>query len=188
MVFDTQGNLYGTTNGGGDSNGCGYGGCGTVFEVKPNGTETVLHSFTHSPDGAFPKASVVFDAQGNLYGTTALGGAYNQGTVFEVTPSGSETVLYSFTGKADGGTPESGLVFDAHGNLYGTTWGGGDFSDGTVFKLSPAGVETVLHSFTDGLDGGAPVVGMIFDAQGNLYGTTSQGGAYNQGTVFKLTP
>lgn len=143
VVQDVQGNLYGTTyNGGGY--GCLYGfGCGTVFKVTPDGTETILHVFGGKSDGALPYASLVFDAQGNLYGTTAMGGGFGCqygigcGTVFKVTPDGTETVLYTFTGGDDGGIPLAPLVFDGQGNLYGTTMSGGLNGGGTVFELTP---------------------------------------------------
>ena len=194
-VPDAQGNLYGTT---------GYGGAyaqGTVFKLAPNPdgswSETVLYNFTGA-GGAYPFAGLVLDARGNLYGTTQYGGAYGGsfGTVFELTPRGdgtySETVLYTFKGGTDASNPQSGLVRDAQGNLYGTTPDGGAYGQGTVFKLTPnqdgSWSEAVLHSFTGGLDGGNPTAVLVLDAQGNLYGNTRNGGADGSGTVFKLTP
>jgi len=184
VISDANGNLYGTTWGGGASNE------GVVFKVSPKGEETVLYSFTGGADGANPYAGVISDAKGNLYGTTSGGGASSSGVVFEVSPKGEETVLYSFctqTNCADGAHPQAGgLIFDAKGNLYGTTAGGGAWSSGVVFKVSPKGQETVLYSFTDGIDGAGPLGGVIFDAKGNFYGTTS--GSYSgYGVVFKLT-
>jgi uncharacterized repeat protein (TIGR03803 family) len=182
LVFDKKGSLYGTTWVGGASSG------GTVFKVTPSGKETVLHSFTGNPDGAYPFSStLVFDTKGNVYGTTNAGGI-NVGTVFKVTPSGKETVLYSFTGGADASGPQAGLVFDKKGNLYGTTYAGGALNAGTVFKVTPSGKETMLYSFTGGADGLGPKAGLVFDKKGNLYGTTDQGGAFGNGTVFKLVP
>jgi uncharacterized repeat protein (TIGR03803 family) len=194
LVFDAAGNLYGTTASGG------HNGMGTVFELMPDGsggwTELVLHSF-NNPDGGFPYAGLIFDTAGNLYGTTSLGGTYAYGTVFELTPTigGSwiETVLYSFGGGTDGDGPLAGLIFDAAGNLYSTTLRGGTYNYGTVFELTPiAGggwTEKLLHSFIyDGTDGNLPYAGLIFDAAGNLYGTTVNGGTYQAGTVFELTP
>ena len=191
LVLDAQGNLYGTTDGGG----AGY---GTVFKVDTAGKETVLYSFTGTGgDGAVPEAGLVQDAQGNLYGTTVDGGAFGQGTVFKLDTTGKETVLYSFTGY-DGSGPEAGLVLDAQGNLYGTTKYGGNlacyapYGCGTVFKLDTTGKETVLYSFTGtGTgDGEAPEAGLVLDTKGNLYGTTpyggTNGGASNGGTVFKV--
>jgi uncharacterized repeat protein (TIGR03803 family) len=190
LIADASGNLYGTTSQGGGSANCvgGVGGCGTVFVVPPSGSETVLHSFTDSGDAAYPDAGLIADASGNLYGTTNSGGAYGAGTVFKLTPSGSETVLYSFINTSGALPGKAGLIADASGNLYGTTNSGGAYSYGTVFKLTPSGSETVLYSFTGGSDGRGPEAGLIFDASGNLYGTTFSGGAHGYGTVFKLTP
>jgi len=187
-VLDAQGNLYGTTHSGGAS------GVGTVFKVDTTGNETVLYSFAGEGDGAYPDAGVVLDAQGNLYGTTYVGGASGVGTVFKVDTTGNETVLYSFKGIPDAGYPEAGVVLDAQGNLYGTTWGGGEVNGGTVFKVDTTGQETVLHSFHLGQNGEglAPMGGVVLDAQGNLYGTTYLGGYIpcnppgGCGTVFKV--
>ena len=165
-------------------------------------TYIVLHTFVGSPtDGAVPYAGLTPDGAGNLYGTTLYGGASGQsgtdgfGVVFKLSPTGTETVLYSFTGGADGAFPSAGLVRDAAGNLYGTTNGGGAHNLGVVFKLSPTGAETVLHSFTGGADGGGPRAGLLRDAARNLYGTTLNGGtsvngpcAGGCGVVFKLSP
>jgi len=151
-------------------------------------TERVLYSFNSSPDGQLPMAGLVRDAQGNLYGTTA-GGGVGCGTVFKVDSTGNETVLYTFPGTGvDGSQPQAGLVLDAQGNLYGTTLSGGAYyMYGTVFKVDAAGNETVLHSFgRPGSDDGAnPLAGLVRDAQGNLYGTTVNGG-HCCGTVFKV--
>jgi len=133
LVRDAKGNLYGTATWGGT-----YGTYGTVFELTKKGTFTVLHNFAGGDpgDGINPNASLVRDKQGNLYGTT-FGGGYNYGTVFEVTPTGSETVLYGFIARADGSSPYGSLVLDGQGNLYGTAEQGGDYGYGTVFKLTP---------------------------------------------------
>jgi len=160
--------------------------------VAENGKETVLHSFTGS-DGAYPYAGLVRDAAGNLYGTTYYGGARGYGTVFKVTETGKESVLYSFAGGIDGpdgALPCAGLVLDAKGNLYGTTIYGGTYGIGTVFKVAKNGKETVLHSFTHWPDGSGPYAGLLRDAKGNLYGTTVWGGSSecNCGVVFELTP
>ena len=200
LVFDQKGNLYGTTSAGGTH----CGGCGTVFKLTPKGEETVLHSFGVGSDGFDPRAGLVFDQKGNLYGTTFSGGAHGDGIVFKLTPNGKETVLYSFCGRTnctDGGYSAAGLVFDQKGNLYGTTTGGGAHGEGVVFKLTPTGKETVLYSFcrkTNCTDGASPIAGLIFDQKGNLYGTTVRGGLHNVectntsdktcGVVFKLTP
>ena len=184
LILDSKGNLYGTTLRGGA-----YGG-GTVFEVTAAGAEKVLYSFYSQPgDGFGPYAGLALDINGNLYGTTFYGGAYGSGTVFEVTAAGTEKVLYSFGSSAgDGNTPSASVIFDTKGDLYGTTRYGGAYKGGTVFELTAAGAEKVLHSFgSQAGDGNTPVAALILDRKGNLYGTTWQGGAYNQGTVFELT-
>lgn len=180
LILDSAGNIYGTTASGGEFN------SGTVFEIDTSGNETVLHSFD-TADGAFPYAGLARDAAGNLYGTTLIGGASLLGVVFKIDSSGNETVLHSFTGTPDGATPFAGVVLDADGNLYGTTYTGGASGYGTVFKLDPAGNETVLHSFIS-TDGANPYGGLALDSLGNLYGTTHNGGASGYGTVFKIDP
>jgi len=184
VTRDAHGNLYGTTLNGGAS------GSGTVFKLDKKERETVLHSFTRSGgDGGLPYGSVVRDAQGNLYGATEAGGTSDLGTVFMLDKTGKETVLYRFTGTGgDGFQPYAGLVRDGVGNLYGTTWRGGTYNAGTVFKVDKTGTETVLYSFDNANSGGYPLAGLVRDAKGNLYGTTSQGSTYGFGTVFKLTP
>lgn len=206
LIFDAAGNLYGTCPNGGADN------WGTVFELSPNPdgtwTPTVLYSFPScgynvEPGGGCPMAPVVFDANGNLYGTAVAGGlpgctvwvGYGCGVVFELTPNSdgtwSESVLYTFTGGADGANPFAGLILDTAGNLYGTTANGGTRGYGVVFKLTPGSggnwTESVLHSFVGGEDGAYPEASVIFDAAGNLYGTTP-GGAHGLGVVFKLAP
>jgi len=181
LARDAAGNLYGTTVSGGASS------YGTVFKVDTSGTETVLYAFTGSPDGGRPYAGLTRDTAGNLYGTTEVGGAYGLGTVFKVDSTGTESVLYSFTGSPDGAYPDAPLVRDAAGNLYGTTVSGGPSNSGAVFKVDTSGTENVLYSF-DGSDGASPVAGLTFDKTGNLYGTTFSGGPYGHGNVFKLTP
>ncbi len=180
LIADGNGNLYGTTYQGGTS------GNGTVFKLSPTGTETVLYSFTGGNDGGIPYAGLVMDASGNLYGTTVAGGASGNGTVFKVASDGTETVLWTFTGGNDGASPLGRLKLDKKGNLYGTAYLGGASGNGNVFKLSPKGKETVLYSFTGGSDGANPFAGLIRDKRGNLYGTTSAGGAAYSGTAFKL--
>jgi uncharacterized repeat protein (TIGR03803 family) len=213
VIFDAAGNLYGTTYYGGSSVGTYYCpmGCGTVYKLTPTASgawkETTLYSFKEEADGGNPAASLVFDNKGNLYGTTTYGGTFSGdcpngcGTVFELTPTTSgpwkESVLHSFTGSTvagDGMNPQDNLTFDVLGNLYGTA-GGGAFSSGVVFELSPASggwSYAVIHSFPvpalGGIDGAYPEAGVIADASGNLYGTTAGGGSLMLGTVFELSP
>jgi uncharacterized repeat protein (TIGR03803 family) len=197
LIRDREGNLYGTTLGGGSSSLA----AGTVFKVDNTGHETVLHSFcsaANCADGNTPNAGVIRDEEGNLYGTTIGGGEFcieqsGCGVVFKLDRAGQETVLYNFCPNGygnctDGSAPSSGLIRDAVGNLYGTTLGGGANGDGTVFKLDPTGRETVLHSFAGGADGSYVVAGLILDEEGNLYGTTAGGGSGGGGTVFKVDP
>lgn len=244
LIVDSAGNLYGTSAAGGRNRTFCNLGCGTVFQVTKSGVLSVLHYFQAPPDGVNPQTSLFRDAAGNLYGTTVEGGTFGAGTVFKITPSNVETVLYSFTGGTDGSSPSSvlvdsagniygtaqtnslaGLVFkidasnnfsvlynfcslaacadgespsggltrDKSGNLYGTTAFGGAFGlGGTLFKVTPSGVETVLHSFGAPGDGFEPSYNLIHDVNGNLYGVTVLGGANDPldetgGTVFKLS-
>lgn len=196
LIFDKLGNLYGTTASGGAH------GQGTVFKLAPPAqqggtwTETILYSFgAVASDGGNPSAALVFDGA-TLCGTTPVGGASNFGTVFQLTKSGKiwkETILYNFTGRADGGKPYSGLLLKS-GALYGTTLDGGPSSQGEVFELAPPKVkgqpwtETVLYGFTGGADGGKPYASIILGKSSVLYGTTGLGGKSGYGTVFKLTP
>jgi uncharacterized repeat protein (TIGR03803 family) len=181
LLIDASGNLYGTTYDGGVN------GDGVLFKVSRRGRETVLHSFGFG-DGKFPAAGLIGDQNGTLYGTTSSGGTYDAGTVYKFAPDGSETILHSFGMGSDGADPVADLGMDADNNLYGTTYSGGADNDqgGTVFKITSAGVETILHSFTFGNDGGRPEAGVIVDKKGNLYGTTFTG-ANGFGTAFKLT-
>jgi uncharacterized repeat protein (TIGR03803 family) len=203
LTRDANGNLYGTTGGGGTY------GYGTVFKLSPRGEETVLYSFAGGTDGESPYGGVVQDAEGNLYGTTNGGGypecdyGYGCGTVFKVDKHGKESVLYRFGTMPDGNFPEhETLCLDHAGNLYGTTGYGGDsncdpgYGCGIAFKLDKNGRETILHTFTgtEELDGAFPFWGFVGDAKGNLYSTTEEGGApgcpgensKGCGTVFKL--
>ena len=205
LLRDSKGNLYGTTVYGGNIGSCtvySTQGCGTVFESTPNQngtwTETVLYRFNGPPDGAYPIGNLVRDSAGNLYGTTSQGGAFSAlcpgqptgcGTVFEVHTDGTETVLYSFTGGADGDYPEAGLTRDNAGNLYGTTNEGGRYGFGTVFKVTSTGTETVLHSFAGSPnDGEGPFARLVRDSSGIIDGTTEVGGTSGYGTVFELKP
>ena len=158
----------------------------------PNAKEVVLHNFASPPYGAYPAWGVIRDSAGNLYGTTngaysdvGGGGTNNAGVVFKVDTCGNETVLYSFTGGADGSSPNS-VIRDSAGNLYGTTSGGGASGAGVVFKVDKSGDETVLYSFTGGADGGNPFGGVVRDSVGNLYGVTDGGGGNGVGVVFKV--
>lgn len=179
----SDGNFYGTTYYGGTSS------AGTVFKITPSGTETVLYSFTGgSSDGANPYGGVIQGTDGNFYGTTYNGGSHGFGTVFKITPSGTETVLYSFAGGAsDGASPEAGLTLGRDGNLYGATYVGGTNNLGTVFEITPSGVETVLHSFTGGSsDGAGDWANLVQGTDGNLYGSSFAGGANGDGTFFTV--
>jgi uncharacterized repeat protein (TIGR03803 family) len=202
VVMGAAGNLYSTTFNGGNVTCANTSGCGTVFMLDITGKEKVLYNFSGAPDGANPEAGVVMDAAGNLYGTTFFGGASGDGTVFKLDTAGKETVLYSFSGTPDGANPVGGLVMDVAGNLYSTTFNGGNVTCtnasgcGTVFKLDTTGNETLLYMFSGGADGAYPTGGLVMDAAGNLYGTTFEGGdlscmfanmGLGCGTVFKLT-
>jgi uncharacterized repeat protein (TIGR03803 family) len=180
VIRDPSGNLYGTTGSGGTA------GEGVVYKLDTTGQETVLYSFTGGADGSYPYAGVILDSAGNLYGTTQFGGTGNAGVVYRLDTSGHETVLYSFTGGADGGYPNAGVILDPAGNLYGTTWSGGNMNDGVVYKVDAARNEIVLYSFAGGADGADPYAGVIRDPAGNLYGTTQFGGDLDQGVVYKL--
>ena len=180
LIRDANGNFYGTSLAGGASD------QGVVFKLNAAGREIILHTFTGGTDGGYPYAGLVMDEKGNLYGTTYMGGASGQGTIFRVTQGGKETVLYSFTGAADGGNPAARLLRDKKGNFFGTTYYGGASNSGVVFKLDKNHNLTVLHSLDYANDGGYPTARLIRDASGNLYGTASAGGASNRGTVFRI--
>ncbi len=149
----------------------------------------VLYSFAGNGDAAYPYAGLITDKAGNLYGTTIQGGANGDGTIFEITPSGTESILHSFTGGADGSQPHGPVIMDKDGNLYGATTYAGAGGAGVVFKIAPDGTYTVLHSFNkNDANGGYPMGGVIRDKRGDLYGTTQNFGANNQGVVFKIKP
>jgi uncharacterized repeat protein (TIGR03803 family) len=181
LVRDSAGNLYGTTNIGG------LGSLGTVFKLLPNRQMNILHSFFGGDDGMYPYGSLVREPSGNLYGVTYFGGVFGGGTAFKLEASNNETIVHSFGGAGDGAPPGAGLAIDRAGNLYGTTTEGGSSYFGTVFKLTPNGKETVLHTFLR-KQGNGPNWGLIRDSKGNLYGTTQYGGAYGGGVVFKVSP
>ncbi len=147
----------------------------------------VIHNFTGGTDGANPLNGLMMGAGGNMYGTTSAGGAYNNGSVFRIGPTGAFQTIYAFQGGADGSSPQSFLIEDSAGRLYGTTSAGGAFGGGTVFRIANS-TKTILHNFGSGSDGSAPLGGLVFDRAGNLYGTTSAGGANGNGTVFMLSP
>lgn len=203
-IFDAKGNIYAAAAFGGNSGCSPYGngcyGLGVVFGLLPNGdgawTLKDLHTFTGGVDGESPACPLVFDAAGNLYGTTYAGGGAGYGNVFELTPNAdgtwTEHVLHEFTGGRDGGNSVAGVTFDAAGNLYGTAYRGGSGGYGVAFKLTPTGTgqwrETVLHAFMNKTDGAYPSGGLVFDGAGNLYGATSGDGSTTFGSVFEIIP
>jgi uncharacterized repeat protein (TIGR03803 family) len=188
-LVNIGGTLYGTTLLGGTSTSCGSQGCGTVFSITPDGTFTVLHNFAGGHDGNTPYASLT-NVHGTLYGTTQGGGLYNYGTVFKITTAGVESVIYAFKGQTDGAYPNAPVI-GVGKVLYGTTKQGGAYGTtqggfGTVFSVTDAGAETVLHSFGNGTDGFYPF-GALLNVGGTLYGTTYSGGTLGDGTVYALT-
>ena len=198
LVQGTDGNFYGTTQRGGASAYCSAnGGCGTVFKMSASGALIWDYSFcsqSNCTDGYWPGAGLVQGTDGNFYGTTQKGGqSVEYGTVFKITPSGALTTLYSFSGP-DGQWPLAGLAQGTDGNFYGTTaYGGGGFNaEGTVFKITPSGALTTLHTFCSQgypcADGNSPEAGLVQGSDGNFYGTTLYGGANGRGTAFKMTP
>ncbi len=189
-LLNVNGTLYGTTLAGGGTE-CNSGiGCGTVFKIDPSGTESVLYRFQGGTDGQAPSGALVF-VKGMLYGTTFFGGGSSCnfrgcGTIFKVDPAGTESVIHSFKGGSDGANPDAGLI-DLNGRLYGTTSsGGGSKNDGTVFHITTAGKETVIHRFKGRSDGADPESGLLA-VKGTLYGTTFAGGQSDFGTVFQMT-
>jgi uncharacterized repeat protein (TIGR03803 family) len=188
VIGDSAGNLYGTAFDGKYQN-------GIVYRLGSDGYQ-VLYSFTNGADGGLPSSGVIRDSAGNLYGTTQFGGAGGQGVVYKLGPVGDYTVLYSFTGGADGGQPFGGVIQDSAGNLYGTASNGGvggqkacqlDFIGcGVVYKIDTAGHYQVLYSFTGTADGGAPYIRPTLDPAGNLFGATFAGGSHRDGVVYHL--
>jgi uncharacterized repeat protein (TIGR03803 family) len=207
LVQGSDGYFYGTTQYGGLIGNCGIGD-GNVFRIEPTGGLSILWSFNYSDgssDGAAPESALVQGSDGNFYGTTIAGGTSDNGTVFKISPAGTLTTLYSFTGGADGSGPQAALAQGGDGNFYGTTqWGGTStnclFGCGTVFKISPAGTLTTLYSFTGGADGHFPFAALVQGSDGNFYGTTQFGGTSANcpghppfvpsgcGTVFRIGP
>jgi len=181
LLLASDGTFYGMTYYDGAN------GDGAVFKITPAGTETVLHSFAGGADGEYPYGSLVQGTDGNFYGMTSSGGTHGDGTVFKITPAGAKTVLYSFAGGADGDEPYGSLVQGTDGNFYGMTEDGGTQGDGTVFKITAAGVETALWTFGSGTDGSEPYGALVQGTDGNFYGMTKEGGTNGEGTVFKIT-
>src|SRR5439155_1191647 len=165
LVEAMDGNFYGTTPTGGSS------GAGIAFKITPGGAMTILHAFTGGADGANPMTSLIQATDGNLYGTTKAGGASNHGTAFKMTPAGTFTRLHSFMAGSDGLKPVGALVQGADGNFYGTTQNGGSGNRGTVFKITPTGLTTILHSFSGGADGFEPLAALVQAPNGTLFGT-----------------
>jgi uncharacterized repeat protein (TIGR03803 family) len=194
LIQATDGNFYGTTQGGGANKDsiCDVEGCGTVFKITSSGALTTLYSFcskTGCTDGQGPNAGLVQGTDGDLYGTAYGGGDNGDGTIFKITTAGKWTLLYTFcpeTGCADGQVPNAGLIQATDGNFYGTTLSGGTLGAGTIFKITSTGTLTTLHSFT-GTDGEEPYAGLIQGTNGEFYGTTSGGGAHGYGVVFRLS-
>jgi uncharacterized repeat protein (TIGR03803 family) len=191
LVQASNGNFYGTTQSGGAH------GYGTVFKITGSGTLTTLYNFcaqVSCTDGATPHGALVQATNGNFYGMTQAGGAFGLGTIFKITPSGTLTTLYRFCASGictDGADPYGGLVQATNGNLYGTTYIDGANGHGTVFRITPSGTLTTIYSFcsqSNCTDGSEPTDGLVQATDGNFYGTTIGAGAYNQGTIFKITP
>lgn len=193
LLMGTEGSLYGVTSEGGSGKaGCNDpSGCGVVYKLSKSGVMTVLHSFAGKPvDGCWPMGTPAMDKSGNLYGTANRCGSSDNGVVWKVSQQGTEIVLHNFGGDASDGTrPSAGVIIDLQGNLYGSTFNGGDgqCSCGTIYELNNKGILTVLHTF-DGSHGEFPVGSLMRDVQGTLFGITLAGGRYKAGTVWKLTP
>lgn len=177
-TLDEEGNIYGVTYGGG------LNGFGTVFKLAPSGAETVLYNFDELV--ACPKAPVVLDQEGNIYGTTDCYTPTNSGAVFKLTPDGSFSVLHSFSDAGTDGYAPGQIILDEAGNVYGETYYGGTYGEGTIFELTPSGAEFILHDFTGGANGQV-LKGRLHFAKGGLIGTAGFGGEFKSGTVFRMT-
>jgi uncharacterized repeat protein (TIGR03803 family) len=182
LLRDNAGNLYGIAEGGGTF------GFGSVFELRANGSESVLHSFAGTPDGSDPVGGLVRDTAGNLYGATLAGGDFNLGTVFRISPSGKEMRLHDFKPLGtDGGSPIGTVVRDSAGNIYGLTNGGGRYGKGTLYEVFSTGGDTLLSQFGGSREEAEYPYSGLLDAGGNFFGMTSGGGTYSDGTVFEVT-
>jgi uncharacterized repeat protein (TIGR03803 family) len=185
LMQGSDGNFYGTTHNGGAN------GLGVVFKITSGGVFTTVHTFgSQSGDGESPGGTLIQAIDGNFYGTTEGGGAYGEGTVFKISPNGTLTTIYSFcaqSGCPDGELPSAALVQYTDGSFYGTTYLGGTNNEGTIFRITPSGSLTTLHSF-DGTDGFEPLAGLVLATDGNLYATIEFGGANGNGTLFEMTP
>lgn len=179
LIRENDGTLYGAMRGGGDF------GFGAVFKISPSGVYSVLHNF-NLDNGGEPMGGLVKGNDGHFYGTTNRGGPNDAGTVYKITATGVHTVLFSFDGDSSGGLPYGDLALGSDGHLYGTTSFGGVNGFGTVFKITPAGSQTVLFSF-NGAQGGEPFAGLVRGSDGQFYGTTIGGGANGEGTIFKIS-
>lgn len=191
LIADADGNFLGTTyGGGGHQSYCGHDGCGTIFKVTPDGQETVIHIFEGSRSAGHTRGRLVVDGAGNFYGTARSGGTYTLGTLWKVSPDGTETVLHSFGGRSDGKAPNGDLIIDSLGNLYGTTYYDGDNLNGVVFQFTPEGQFFTLYDFPDVTYNysSAPYGRLLIDRQGNLLGTTIYllSSSTNFGTIFKV--
>jgi uncharacterized repeat protein (TIGR03803 family) len=186
LAIDRLGNLYGTCSAGGSA------GNGTVFEINNKGGYTTLYNFgTNSADGTSPIGPVILNSRGDLFGVTFLGGLYNSGVLYALKPGSpwTERIIYTFgASSTDAALPWGPLIVDAQGNFYSESEEGGAYTFGTVFKITPAGTETILYNFTNGSDGGFPNSGLLRDSSGNFYGTDISGGSHNNGAIYKITP
>lgn len=194
LIRNEDGTLYGTTVAGGNSGICSFGSCGTIFKLAPQGEETILYRFTGGLDGGNPRAGLVPDREGNLYGTASIGGAYGYGVIFEFDVNGNLNVLHSFDG-SDGSFPWSRLVWGRHDRLYGTTFMGGKYAKGGIFEFSLDGTFRLLHHFTGGADGAHPRAPLLLGPGRVFYGTASGGGITGGncgnagcGTIFSIDP